>query len=45
MRMKHFFFSNKKNYQLHIKGYFVTKNCFVVEVTFKIEETFQANLF
>ena len=30
-----FFFSNKKIHELHTKGYFITKNSFVVEVTFK----------
>ena len=29
------FSSDKKNYQLHIKGYFIAKDCFVAEVTFK----------
>ena len=30
------FSSNKKIHYLHIKGHFVTKNSFVVEVTFKV---------
>ena len=30
------FSSNKKNHQLHIKRQFVTKNSFVAEVTFKV---------
>ena len=29
------FSSDKRIHQLHIKGYFMTKNSFVVEVTFK----------
>ena len=29
------FSSNKKIHQLHFKGYFMTKNSFVAEVTFK----------
>ena len=32
---QYFFFKQKKNHQLHIKGYFMTKNSFVVELTFK----------
>ena len=36
-KKKHFS-PNKKNYQLHIKGYFLAKNNFVVEVTFKKTE-------
>ena len=31
-----FFSSNKKIHYLHIKLYFMTKNSFVVEVTFKL---------
>ena len=30
------FSSNKKSHQVHIKGYFMTKNSFAAEVTFKI---------
>ena len=33
-RTKHYYFSNKKNHQLHIKGYFMAKNSFVAGVTF-----------
>ena len=32
------FSSNKKNHKLHIKGYFIAKNSFVVEVTFNSKE-------
>ena len=32
---QYFFFKQKKNRQLHIKGYFMPKNSFVVELTFK----------
>ena len=31
------FSSNKKNHQLHIKVYFIAKNSFVAEVTFKLK--------
>ena len=30
-----FFFSNKEIHTLHIKGYFIAKNSFVVEVIFR----------
>ena len=30
------FSSNKKIHELYIKGYFITKNSFVAEVTFNI---------
>ena len=30
-----FFLQTKKNHQLHIKGYFMTKNSYVVELTFQ----------
>ena len=35
-----FFLSNKKIDQLQMKGSFMTKNCFVAEVTFKIRSPF-----
>ena len=35
------FSSNKKIHWLHIKCYFVTRNSFVAEVTFKLKKTFQ----
>ena len=34
-RAKNIFSSNSKKYDLHIKGYFVAKNSFIAEVTFK----------
>ena len=34
------FFSNKKIQKLHIKGYFLAKNSFLAEVTFKLSETY-----
>ena len=34
--MKHFFSSNKKIHELHIKGYFMARNAFVAEVTFNV---------
>ena len=33
-----FFLQKKKNHWLHIPSYFITKNSFVAEVTFKNEE-------
>ena len=33
--LKYYFFFKLKNSQLHMKGYFMTKNSFVAEVTFK----------
>ena len=35
-----YFSSNKKNHELHIKGYFIAKNSFVAEVKYcdKIQE-------
>ena len=30
-----FFPSNKKNYELHTKGYFIAKNSFLPDVAFK----------
>ena len=37
------FSSNKKNHELHMKGYFIAKNSFEMEVTFKkiISECFE----
>ena len=32
---KTFFLQIKKNHLLHVKGYFIAKNSFVVEVAFK----------
>ena len=37
-RTKHFS-SNKKIQKLHLKGYFIAKNSFVAEVTFKVVES------
>ena len=33
-----FFLQKKNNHRLHIRSYFITKNSFVAEVTFKNEE-------
>ena len=39
------FSSKKKNHQLHIKRYFMTKNSFVAEVTFKGLSIINLNVF
>ena len=37
------FSSNEKIHELHIKGYFMAKNTFVEEVTFKISEVMEVD--